>query len=125
MQQQWQKPSAGRVKCNVDGAWFDQQSQCGLGICIRDHEGHFLKEKSAWFDGYLKPQEIEAMGLLEALRWLTQLGVHDVDIELDCKQVVDAFNGGSKFANEFRAIISSCKKFFSHFQNCAISYIRR
>lgn len=56
----------------------------------------YLKAKTMWFDGFLTPQEIEAMGLLEALCWLAQLNVHGVDVELDCKQVVDAINGGPK-----------------------------
>jgi len=36
------------------------------------------------------PVEAEAMGLLQALNWLSFLGYSNVCIKLDCKSIVDA-----------------------------------
>jgi len=30
----WQPPSHGRVKCNIDAAFFDQFNKTGIDICI-------------------------------------------------------------------------------------------
>ncbi|KAJ1439535.1 Reverse transcriptase zinc-binding domain [Sesbania bispinosa] len=47
------------------------------------------------------PREAEALGLLDALSWLGELGMLEVDIELDCKEVVDALHGEAGSLNEF------------------------
>lgn len=60
---QWQKPLSGRVKCNINGAWFEHESRCGIGVCLRDHLGSFLSAKTVWLNGRLTAPEIEAFGL--------------------------------------------------------------
>lgn len=69
-QHQWVKPCMGHIKCNIDGAWFKNQTHSGLGICLKDHDEMYLKAKTMEFD-----------------------------VELDCKQVVDVVNGGPKLTN--------------------------
>lgn len=66
------------MKCNIDGVWFQQENQFGIGMCLRDHLGSFISAKTTWLHGYLKPQEIKAFGLLEALRWLQHMGIQQV-----------------------------------------------
>jgi ribonuclease HI len=78
--------------------------------------------KTLWFDSYLQPNDIEALSLLEALRWLTQIGVHNVDFEHEFEQVIDAINSGFCLANKFGTIISKCKDLFLSFQNCTQLY---
>lgn len=80
----------GRAKCNIDGAWFQQEARFGVGICLRDRFASFISAKTIWLNGVLKPPEIKVFGLLEALCWIHQLGIQQVDFELDCKHLVDA-----------------------------------
>lgn len=78
-----------------------------------------------WFDGFLTPPEIDAMGLLDALRWPLQMDLGGVDLELDCKLVVDAIKGGLTSLHEFGSMISDGKQLFQSLNNCFIGYIRR
>lgn len=41
-------------------------------------------------DGVPVPQEVEVVGLLEAIKWLGVLVFKEVIVELDCKTVMDA-----------------------------------
>jgi len=47
---QWQPPSNGRFKCNVDASFSDHFQQTGIGVCVRDDAGTFLLAKVQQFD---------------------------------------------------------------------------
>jgi hypothetical protein len=42
----WEKPAPGEVKCNVDMAIFKDQGCYGVGMCLRDENGHFIAAKT-------------------------------------------------------------------------------
>ncbi|KAJ1416432.1 Reverse transcriptase zinc-binding domain [Sesbania bispinosa] len=73
----WFPPQSGRVKCNVDAALFQHQHQhsFGIGLCVRDERGCFLKAKTIYHLGLPSTQEAEAIGLLSAVSWLRELGM--------------------------------------------------
>jgi hypothetical protein len=100
----WEKPAPSEVKCNVDAAIFKDQGCYGVGMCLRDENGHFIAAKTAWFHGLAQPQEAEARGLKEAIIWLGNRGLTNVSIELDCKQVVDGISNNIGTNSEFGAI---------------------
>jgi hypothetical protein len=58
----WLKPPFGKVKCNIDAAFLD--GKVGIGICLRDHDGRFIKAKTLCIAAYLTIKEGEAFGLL-------------------------------------------------------------
>jgi hypothetical protein len=58
-------------------------------MCIRDQRGSFIKAATTWYEGCPSPQEAEAVGLRDAILWVGQLGSSNVQIELECKLVVD------------------------------------
>jgi hypothetical protein len=99
-----EKPAPGEVKCNVDAAIFKDQGCYGVGMCLRDENGHFIAAKTAWFHGLAQPQEAEARGLKEAIIWLGNRGLTEVSIELDYKQVVDGISNNIGTNSEFGAI---------------------
>ncbi|KAJ1398284.1 cytochrome p450 [Sesbania bispinosa] len=41
----WFPPQPGRVKCNVDATLFQHHNSFGIGICVREEGGCFLKAK--------------------------------------------------------------------------------
>ncbi|KAJ1442860.1 Reverse transcriptase-like, partial [Sesbania bispinosa] len=68
--------------------------------------GRFIKAKSIYHQGSLSALEAEGMGLLEAINWLEELGVQVVDIELDCKVVVEAVHGDKTYVNELGELLN-------------------
>jgi hypothetical protein len=47
----WQPPSAGVLKCNVEVAIFWELNRYGVGMCIRNNKGQFIKANTMWFEG--------------------------------------------------------------------------
>jgi hypothetical protein len=56
-------PGEGDIKCNLDAALFEEQQRFGVGMCVRDSQGNFMKAGTLWYDGLLSPTEAEALGL--------------------------------------------------------------
>lgn len=67
IQIRWLSPMKGEVKCNVDAALFKEHNCFGVGMCLRDSRGHFMKVKTTTFYGVPLPYEAEACGLKEAI----------------------------------------------------------
>jgi ribonuclease HI len=88
----WQKLSPGRYKCNIDAAFSSNFNRTGIGICIRDEEGTFVLAKMVSFPCLHQVAVGEAMGLFEALQWLSDMSFESVDFELDSKVTCDAFH---------------------------------
>ncbi|KAL8481462.1 hypothetical protein ACS0TY_027826 [Phlomoides rotata] len=62
----------------------------GIKMIIHDEDDIFMGCRSLVVPGIYRVDEGEAMGLLEALSWLRQLGLQRVRIEMVAKTVVDA-----------------------------------
>jgi ribonuclease HI len=69
--------------------------------------------------------EAEALGLLEALKWLQQFTSQCIHIEMDCLQVIQSLKGKQSHDTEFGSIIKCCKHLLDSSQNCKVSHIRR
>jgi hypothetical protein len=121
----WQPPDDDFVKCNVDAAMFEEQRCFGIGMCIRDNRGHFLKAATFWHDGSPPPQEAEAIGLRDAISWLGRLDLSRVLIELDCKLVINSIFDRNTNQAEFGSIISDCQVLLQQHPNFKISFARR
>jgi len=125
-QSRWQKPTIGRLKCNVDASFSDALNCVGFGLCIRDDSGNFIKAKTLWSNSVCATDIGEALELSHAIHWVRELQLTDVDFELDAKKVVDYYNGGHNNISEFGAIIDKCKRCcFSCFENSKVEFRRR
>jgi len=68
----------------------------------------------------------EAMGLFEALQWLSDMSFENVDFELDSKVTCDAFLSRRDDISEFGHVIASCKALFSaFFTNSRVEFTMR
>lgn len=56
----------GRGKCNVDTALFKENHWFGVGMCLRDARGHFLKAKIARYNGVPLTNEVKDCGFKKA-----------------------------------------------------------
>jgi ribonuclease HI len=122
----WQKPTSGRYKCNVDVAFSSTNNRTGIGICIRDEEGAFVLAKMTSFPCLHQVTVGEAMGLFEALQWLSDMLLNNIDFELDSKITCDAFHFRRDDVSEFGHVIASCKALFSaFFINSRVEFTRR
>ncbi|CAN1335690.1 Putative ribonuclease H protein At1g65750 [Linum perenne] len=87
---QWHKPERGRVKVNVDAAFFREQRKIGVGIVARDSSGHLLGYTARLHQGTPTPKEAEALGMADALQWTMDMQLGPVTIETDSQLVCQA-----------------------------------
>ena len=50
----WKKSMRGRLKCNVDASFSSSTNKVGVGMCIRDEEGCFVRAKTMWHTPYVQ-----------------------------------------------------------------------
>jgi len=58
--------------------------------------------------------EGEALGMLQAIKWLTNFGLTHVILEMDCKFVVDKINTFNVDTSEIGSILLKCKQLLVH-----------
>ncbi|RXI03819.1 hypothetical protein DVH24_038093 [Malus domestica] len=56
---QMEKPEAGRLKCNFDGAWKEQGKKGGIGVVFRDDMGPFVAAMAMKMEGISSPMLAE------------------------------------------------------------------
>ena len=55
----------------------------------------------------------EALGLCEALQWVSELGLDSMNFSLDSKLVVDGMNSTNSSNTDFESVISHCRQLLS------------
>ena len=81
----------------------------GVGMVLRDYDGLLVACKSVVLPYCCSVKEAEAASLREGLQWLLKLHHFEVDVELDAKIVVDAFQSEPLAIDEFGCIIGDCR----------------
>lgn len=65
------------------------------------------------------------MGLCDAILWLDQLGLWNVQIELDHKLVIDRIIDRFRNQSKFGIIMSRCRLLLCYFSNLKINFVGR
>jgi hypothetical protein len=85
---QWQAPPPGIIKVNWD-AIVDKKNGCiGLGIIAQDIEGFILAARSSTHTICVDPTMVEAWIALQAVIFSKDIGLYDIILEGDAKQIV-------------------------------------
>ena len=71
----WVLPTSFNYKVNVDDAVFSAQKAAGVGIVIRDNEGHFIVGLSKKLNLPLGVIEIEAKAFEAGITFAREIGV--------------------------------------------------
>jgi len=75
----WSKPNRGRMKCNIDASFPNNENRIGIGICIRDDEGAFFIAKTECLTPMCDAHIGEALEFLTALQWVHELQLGPID----------------------------------------------
>ncbi|KAL8509029.1 hypothetical protein ACS0TY_016281 [Phlomoides rotata] len=98
----------------------------GFGMVIRDSSGAHFFSRTLAMPGVYAPEEGEAFGLFEALSWIKELDIRNVEIEMDARVVVCAFNSReSSSISVFGDIIQACKNVFTSYPHCKVGWVKR
>ncbi|XP_057984598.1 uncharacterized protein LOC131169394 [Hevea brasiliensis] len=83
------KPLLGQVKCNVDAGLFNAEHLASYGALLRDFYGMFLSGILVFHSFCFAPKIAKVITLRETLLRLLRNSNFDVDIEMDCREVVN------------------------------------
>lgn len=115
---QWAKSHHGRLKYNIDAAFSEVLNRVGVGLCIRNAAGNFIKAKTLWTNPICAPEIGEALGLLPTIHWIHELQLSNVDLRWMQRKVLIIF--------EFGAIVDECKRCCNvYFENSKVEFSRR
>lgn len=121
----WKHPSTGKHKLNVDASVIANNHSFSMGMILRDHNGKFCKAKTVRRIGDVSVFEAEAQGVLEALKWIIELGVHEVELESDSKLTVNAIVGNTPNYLEVGNILQECRELMKDRPDLMVSFVRK
>ncbi|KAL8516700.1 hypothetical protein ACS0TY_015092 [Phlomoides rotata] len=119
----WHKPHMSFCKLNVDVTLFYDIYEMGIGMAIHDENDTFVGGRSLVVPGIYMVDEGEAMGLLEALSLLKQLGLQRIKIEIDVKIVVDVVKSTRGAISVFNDFIIACKREMTDFPHVTVHFV--
>ncbi|KAF5481238.1 hypothetical protein F2P56_001906 [Juglans regia] len=102
----WNPPPASFLKLNVDGSLFFDQKKAGIGAVLRDEKGDIIFAASKVEFHIEEPDIIELVVVVRGLQLCLQFGITKVQVESDCKLLIDdlqyeSFQSASELANLF------------------------
>ena len=98
----------------------------GISICIRDANEAFVLARMDWFSPIIDVDTWEALGLLQAMEWVRDLQLVNMDFEVDSKTVADNIYRTQSGVSEFSVLISKCIHLLgTDLMNSVVKFIRR
>ncbi|XP_031107381.1 uncharacterized protein LOC116012048 [Ipomoea triloba] len=82
VEEKWKAPMVGRFKLNTDASLDPGNNIMGFGWVLRDEDGRFLAAKSMHVMGNYAVKKAEAVRIREALSWLKDTGLGDIDVDV-------------------------------------------
>ena len=121
----WQRPSTGMLKCNIDGAIFQNSNSVSVGMMLWDDTSSFVIVRSTYFNGLGSIREVKIIDLVEAIHWVLSIGFPQVLFELDANSVVDGITSTVQNISKFGYLIHHCRILFCEISGFKICYITR
>ena len=104
----WNRPSFGWHKLNTDGASIGNPGKVGGEGVIRDCHGDWVKEYSRSI-GYTTSVLAVWWALWDGLILAIQLGINQLEVELDAKVIVELLNGAECPNRSYSPLLNDCR----------------
>lgn len=121
----WERPQPGWLKCNTDGAFYDQQWRGATGAVLRDEYGAFIRGSAKWYDHCLDALSAEALACRDGLIMARQYGARKVWLETDCQEVVRLWQAGANQRSSIITILNEIAELSNYFHEFKFSYACR
>ncbi|XP_043714620.1 uncharacterized protein LOC122662977 [Telopea speciosissima] len=121
----WKLPSHPFFKLNCDASKNPKSEKQGMGVIIRNYEGHPVLAKLE-ISYFVDIDEGEALGIRTGMLEAMAMGVDFLEVESDCKGVTELIlNPGRAGALQVQPIISDILFLAPYFFECEFSFISR
>lgn len=111
----WRAPSQGWYKANWDVAIDKSHGQVGIGVVIREEKGQVIAAMSKTRMSLLEPTTGEAYAAYHAACLCKDVGVQNILLEGDAKQIVEAINSHTRTWSHFGHLISDTRRILPSF----------
>ncbi|XP_059454982.1 uncharacterized protein LOC132185194 [Corylus avellana] len=118
----WTVPPPGWFKANWDTSVDIKQGRVGLGAVLGDHQGKMWAAQSQTRHGFLDPSAVEALGALLAVQLCMEMGIQQVQLEGNAKNVIMAVNSDESSRGQLPTDIRSSLRAISVWE---MRYLRR
>ncbi|KAF7811234.1 reverse transcriptase [Senna tora] len=121
----WHPPPRGWFKLNVDGSCLGQDNAIAATGIFRDCNNYWFNG-FAQFIGFGCSMKLELWSLLLGLNKAKELSIDLLEVESDCKTVVDFINCAIVLdVHPFAPLILMCRSYLSQFSHCIVKHIYR
>ena len=103
----WEKPPLNWYKLNTDGVSCGNLGRAGGGGVIRDSARNWIKGFARYI-GYTTSIIAEFWALRDGLNLSIQLGVQNLEVELDAKVIVDLINSRNSSNTAYSSLLFDC-----------------
>ena len=104
----WEKPPLNWYKLNTDGASCGNPGRARGGGVIRDNAGNWIKGFARYI-GYTTSIIAEFWALRDGLKLAIQLGVKNLEVELDAKVIIDLINSRNSSNTAYPSLLLDCR----------------
>ena len=120
----WNKPSIGQHKLNTDGASIGNLGKAGGGGIIRDCHSDWVKGYSRSI-GYTTSVLAKWWALRDGLILAIQLGINQLDVELDAKVIMDLLNGAECPNQSYSPLLNDCGSLIARLVQVQVGHVYR
>ena len=122
--QKWNKPEAGWVKCNFDGAWIPNQKRGGFGVVIRNQAGVFLGATTGPIE-ITSALHAELMAARQAMLLVNRLYLDDVHVQFEGDAILVVSAMKAQDSSIFSPIINDLRCFLRKWSSSKLSHVQR
>jgi ribonuclease HI len=120
----WVSPPLGWFKLNTDGSSLGNPGMAGGGEVIRNHIGEWVGGFSRAI-GATTSVQAELRALKDGLELAIDLGILNLEIEIDSLVAVELVNSITSPNVFLSAIVTDCKSLMESFELCSLKHIFR
>ena len=121
----WVPPQEDWYKLNIDAACFASNRKMGFEGILRNNMGEVVSVYAGSLCGFSTHREAEALVVREALSWIYRRGWRQVELELDCLEVVQAILDQRSYPSYFHGIIDDCKAMMKNLDKIRVGFVFR
>ena len=121
----WKPPSPNRYKVNMDGAVFKEKCMAGVGILIRDAEGHLIGACSRKLAAPLGAIEAEAKVVELGLLFAKDMSIQDFTFESNSLNLINALQDLSPPPLSVATLVYSSVAMSHSFRGVDFSHVGR
>jgi ribonuclease HI len=108
-EEKWTPPPRNTVKINWDATVAIEKKEIGIGFIARDEKGKFVGAVSKKERIAVEPVVAETLAALFAILWCQEQNYHDVILEGDALQVVNAVNNDRQCSSYYGHLVEDVK----------------